>query len=159
MAYGGEFILRPRSWRRLGRFAVYAVAAALSPSSYSQKSREMAVQQIYLFAWKVLAGYLAFAALLGAGPDRGGNASSPQRLQYALELVLRAGATDPDDDGAVRGAAVRSIAAEIGDARQRPSSRTARMPASPLNSRLVPRIVTAAASITLRRLACAVAVG
>ena len=64
MAFGGEFILRPRSWRRLARFAGFATVAALSPAAYTRAAREIAVRQIYLTAWKVVPGYLAFSALL-----------------------------------------------------------------------------------------------
>jgi phospholipid/cholesterol/gamma-HCH transport system permease protein len=166
MAYGGEFILRPRSWRRLGRFAAYAVAAALSPSSYSQKSRELAVQQIYLFAWKVLAGYLAFTALLSLVLiEVVSNAASTYGVsQYALELVLRVlvleliplmtalfVALRPGSEIAAEIALMR-VSGELAD--------SADAGESPLNSELVPRIVAAAASVfTLTTLACALAVG
>lgn len=87
----GAYLLRPRSWSRLARFSIYALAAALSPSSYSQAARAVTVRQVYLTAWGVLPGYLTFAALLsmvlieivrnaahkyGVGP-------------FAQELVLR----------------------------------------------------------------------
>ena len=69
MAYGGEILLRPRSWRRLGRFALAATAAALSPSSYTRLARAVAVRQVYLTAWKILPGYLlAAAAVLVCAP-------------------------------------------------------------------------------------------
>jgi len=51
MAFGGEIILRPRSWRRLLRFGGFATVAALSPSSYGAAARALAVRQIYLTAW------------------------------------------------------------------------------------------------------------
>lgn len=63
MAFGGEIILRARSWRRLFRFGGFATVAALSPSSYGAAARAIAVRQIYLTAWKVLPGYLALSAL------------------------------------------------------------------------------------------------
>jgi len=165
MAYGGEFILRPRSWRRLGRFAVYALAAALSPASYSQKSRELAVQQIYLFAWKVLAGYLAFAALLSLVLiEVVSNAASAYGVsQYALELVLRVLVLDVIPLMTALFVALRSgseIAAEIalmrvnGELEESGDGRD-----SPLNAELVPRIVAAGLSVfTLTTLACALAV-
>lgn len=163
MPYGGEFILRPRSWRRLGRFAFYAVAAALSPSSYSQKSRELAVQQIYLFAWRVLLGYLAFAALLSLVLiEVVSNAASNYGVsQYALELVLRVLVLELIPLMTALFVALRSgseIAAEI--ALMRVSGELAEdARENPLNAELVPRIVAAAASVfTLTTLACAVAV-
>ena len=64
MASAGDFLLRPRSWQRLFRVAGYATVAALAPSSYGPAAREIAVRQVYLTAWKVLPGYLAFTALL-----------------------------------------------------------------------------------------------
>src|SRR5690349_13424159 len=91
MPFGGEFILRPRSWIRLARYASYATVAALSPSAYGAAAREMAVQQIYFMAWKVLAGYLAFTAVLSLVLiEVVSNAASTYGVsQYALELVLR----------------------------------------------------------------------
>jgi phospholipid/cholesterol/gamma-HCH transport system permease protein len=165
MPYGGEFILRPRSWRRLGRFGYYALAAALSPSSYSQKAREMAVEQIYLFAWRVLAGYLAFSALLSLVLiEVVSNAASRYGVsQYALELVLRVLVLELIPLMTALFVALRSgseIAAQIALMRVNGElEESAESGESPLNAELVPRVVAAAASVfTLTTLACALAV-
>ena len=91
MAFGGEIILRPRSWRRLLRFAGFATIAALSPSTYGPAARAIAVRQIYLTAWTVLPGYLAFSALLSLVLIEivHGTAHAYGLSQHALELVLR----------------------------------------------------------------------
>ena len=91
MAFGGEIILRPRSWRRLLRFGGFATVAALSPATYSLAAREVAVRQIYLTAWKVLPGYLAFSALLSLVIIEivHSTARAYGLAPYALELVLR----------------------------------------------------------------------
>lgn len=91
MAYGGEILLRPRSWQRVGRFAVAATAAALSPSSYTRIARAIAVRQVYLTAWKILPGYLLAAALASMLLiELVHNAARAYGLgTYSIELVLR----------------------------------------------------------------------
>ena len=91
MAYGGEILLRPRSWRRLGRFAVAATAAALSPSSYTGVARAVAVRQVYLTAWRILPGYLVAAALFSMVIiELVHNAAKTYGMAtYSIELVLR----------------------------------------------------------------------
>jgi len=164
MAYGGEFILRPRSWRRLGRFAGYAVAAALSPSTYTPAAREMAVRQIYFMAWRVLAGYLAFTAVLSVVlievVSRAAHTYGVS--QYALELVLRVLVLEVIPlmtalfvalrSGSEVGAevALMRVSGEIEDSEQIGASR--------LYSELVPRVAAAALSVfALNTLACALA--
>jgi phospholipid/cholesterol/gamma-HCH transport system permease protein len=164
MAYGGEFILRPRSWRRLGRFAGYAAAAALSPSTYTPAAREMAVQQIYFMAWKVLAGYLAFTTLLSLVLIEvvSSAAYTYGVSQYALELVLRVLVLELIPlmtalfvalrTGSEVGAeiALMRVSGEIEDSEE--------ITATPLYLELVPRIVGAALSVfTLMTLSCALA--
>jgi phospholipid/cholesterol/gamma-HCH transport system permease protein len=164
MAYGGEFILRPRSWRRLGRFAGYAVAAALSPSTYSPAAREMAVRQIYFMAWKVLAGYLAFTALLSLVLIEvvSSAAYTYGVSQYALELVLRVLVLEVIPlmtalfvalrSGSEVGAeiALMRVSGEIEDSEE--------ITATPLYSELAPRVAAAALAVfTLNTLACALA--
>ena len=165
MAYGGEFILRPRSWRRLGRFAGYAVAAALSPSAYSAAAREMAVRQIYLFAWKVLPGYLAFTALLSLVLiEIVSSTSSRYGLsEYALELVLRVLVLDVIPLLTALFVALRSgseIGAEIALMRVNGELEDSEDAATnPLYSELVPRISAAALTVfALTTLACALSV-
>jgi phospholipid/cholesterol/gamma-HCH transport system permease protein len=162
MAYGGEFLLQPRSWRRLARFAAFATAAALSPSSYGPAAREMAVRQIYLIAWKPLAGYLAFAALLGyvliQVIERA--ASAYGLADYAIELVLRALVLEVIPLLTALFLALRSgseIGAEIALMRVGGELEDIEdIGASPLYSELVPRVAGAALSVfSLTMLACA----
>jgi len=164
MAYGGEFILRPRSWRRLGRFAGYAVAAALSPSTYTPAAREMAVRQIYFMAWRVLGGYLLFTAVLSVVLIEvvSQAAHTYGVSQYALELVLRVLVLEVIPlmtalfvalrTGSEVGAeiALMRVSGEIGDSEQ--------IGATPLYNELVPRVAAAALSVfALNTLACALA--
>src|SRR5262245_8210907 len=91
MAFAGGFIFRFRSWRRILRFGGFAIVAALSPSTYGPATRELAVRQIYLTAWQVLGGYLAFTGLLAlVVVEIVNNAARAYGLgDYVLELVLR----------------------------------------------------------------------
>ena len=164
MAFAGEYLFRPRSWRRLLRFAGYATVAALSPSTYRQAAREVAVRQIYLTAWKVLPGYLSFAALLSLVLIEivSTTAHGYGLSQYALELVLRVLVLEllplltalfvALRSGAAIGAevALMRVSGELEDAEE--------AGASPLHGELVPRIVAAALSVfTLTTLSCALA--
>ena len=165
MAYGGEFILRPRSWRRLGRFGAIAVAAALSPSTYSPAAREMAVRQIYLMAWKGLPGYLAFVALLSLVLIEvvSSAAYNYGLSQYALELVLRVLVLEVIPLMTALMVALRSgseVGAEIALMRVSGELQDSEdMAMSPLRAELVPRIAAAALSVfILTTLACALAV-
>jgi phospholipid/cholesterol/gamma-HCH transport system permease protein len=165
MAFAGEFIFRPRSWRRLLRFAGFATVAALSPSAYGPQARAVAVRQIYLTAWRILPGYLVVAALLSlllievvvVSARRYGVA------QYSLELVLRVLVLELVPlltalfvalrSGAAIGAeiALMSVRGELDDAEE--------AGASPLHAELVPRIAGAAMSMaSLTTLGCVIAV-
>jgi len=153
MAFGGEIILRPRSWRRLFRFGGYATAAALSPSTYGPEARAVAVRQIYLTAWKVLPGYLAFSALLCMVViEIVHSAARAYGLgQYALELVLRVLVVELIPlltalfvalrSGAAIGAevALMRVSGELEDPED--------AGASPLGGELAPRIAAAALSV------------
>ena len=153
MAFGGEIILRPRSWRRLFRFSGFATVAALSPSAYGPAARSVAVRQIYLTAWKVLPGYLAFSALLSLVIIEivRSTAHAYGLSQYALELVLRVLVIELIPlltalfvalrSGAAIGAevALMRVSGELDD-----HDGTA---AGPLHAELVPRIAAAALSI------------
>ena len=165
MAFGGEIILRPRSWRRLLRFGGYATAAALSPSSYGSAARALATRQIYLTAWKVLPAYLAFSALLSLVVIEivHSTARAYGLSQYALELVLRVLIIELIPlltalfvalrSGAAIGAeiALMRVSGELED--QEDSG------ASPLHGELVPRIAAAALSVfSLTTLSIALAV-
>jgi len=80
------------AWGRTARFAVVVSAAALSPSSYTPRSRTMIAKQLYFTAWQVVPGFALFAALLGAVViDIIVSVARQFGLaQYALELVFRA---------------------------------------------------------------------
>jgi len=153
MAFGGEIILRPRSWRRLLRFGGFATVAALSPSSYGPEARAIAVRQIYLTAWKVLPGYLAFSALISVVViEIVRNAAQAYGLsQVALELVLRVLVLELVPLLTALFLALRSGAAiGIEIALMRVSARLddeERAGRSPLHAELVPRIAGAALSV------------
>lgn len=165
MAFAGEYIFRPRSWRRLLRFAVFATAAALSPSGYGPQARAVAVRQIYLTAWRILPGYLVTAALLSLLLIEVVVISARQYgvAQYSLELVLRVLVLELVPlltalfvalrSGAAIGAeiALMSVRGELDDAGE--------ASASPLHAELVPRIAGAALSVaSLTSLGCLIAV-
>ncbi len=153
MAFGGEIILRARSWRRLFRFGGFATVAALSPSSYGAEARTIAVRQIYLTAWKVLPGYLAFSALLSVViieiVRRAAHAYNLSEV--ALELVLRVLVLELIPlltalfvalrSGAAIGAevALMRVSGELED--------QLKAGESPLHAELVPRIAAAALSM------------
>jgi len=165
MAFAGGFLFRYRSWRRVLRFAGIATAALLSPSTYQAETRALAVHQIYLTAWKILPGYLLFAALLSLViVDIVGSAARAYGLsQYALELMLRVLVLEVIPlltalfvalrSGAAIGSEVALMAVSGQFAEERaPAGR-------PLESELVPRIAGAALSVaSLTTLACAIAV-
>src|SRR3990172_141842 len=91
MAFAGNFIFRLRSWRRVLRFSGIAVAAALSPSTYTEETRTVALRQIYFTALQILWGYLLFAALFSLVLIEIVVESARQYglAQFSLELVLR----------------------------------------------------------------------
>jgi phospholipid/cholesterol/gamma-HCH transport system permease protein len=153
MAFGGEIILRPRSWRRLLRFGVFATAAALSPSTYGPQARAIAVRQVYLTAWNVLPGYLAFTALISVvviEVVRNG-ARAYGLTQVALELVLRVLVLELIPFLTALFVALRSGAAigvEVALMRVNGTlEEEEQADRSPLQSELVPRIVGAALSV------------
>jgi phospholipid/cholesterol/gamma-HCH transport system permease protein len=81
-----------RAWGHAALFGFAALAAALSPSAYTRRTRALAVKQVYFGAWQVLPGFTAFAALLSLvliqvtiTLARGYGLA-----QFALELVFRA---------------------------------------------------------------------
>ena len=166
MAFAGEYIFRPRSWRRLLRFGGLATVAAFSPSAYGPVAREVATRQIYLTAWKILPAYLAVATLLSLLLIEV-VAVSARRYgveQYSLELVLRVLVLEVVPlltalfvalrSGAAIGAeiATMSYRGELDDAEE--------AGASPLHAELVPRIAGAALSVlSLTTLGCLLAVG
>lgn len=165
MAFAGAFLFRPRSWRRVLRFAGFATAAAISPSTYGPHAREVAVRQIYYTAWRVLPGYAAIAALLSLLLIEVVAASARRYgvTQYSLELVLRVLVLELVPlatalfvalrSGAAIGAeiALLSVRGELDDREE--------AEASPLHAELVPRIAGAALSVAaLTSLGCLIAV-
>jgi len=152
MAFGGEIILRPRSWRRLLRFGGYATVAALSPSTYGPVARAVAVRQIYLTAWKFLPAYLAFSALLSLVViEIVHSAAAAHGLgPYALELVLRVLILELIPLLTALFVALRSgaaIGAEIALMRVNGELEDNEAGAGPLQGELVPRIAAAALSV------------
>lgn len=163
--FAGAFLFRPRSWRRVLRFGGLAIVAALSPSTYGARAREVAVRQIYFTAWQVLAGYTVAAVLLSlllievvAASARKYGISS-----YSLELVLSVLVLEVVPLLTALFVALRSgaaIGAEIallvvrGELEDREDAE-----ASPLHAELVPRIAGAALSVAaLTTIGCLVAV-
>jgi phospholipid/cholesterol/gamma-HCH transport system permease protein len=161
MAFGGEIILRARSWRRLLRFGGFATVAALSPSSYGAAARAIAVRQIYLTAWNVLPGYLAFSALLSVviieivrNSDivrTAADALGKTQVDTALDLVLRVLVLELIPLLTAVFVALRSgtaIGAEVALMRvQGELEDHHQLGASPLHDELVPRIAAAALSV------------
>lgn len=164
MAFGGEFIFRYRSWRRILRFAGHATVAVLSPSTYSPATRAVAVRQIYFTAWQILLGYTLFAALFSLVLIQIVAATARQYglSQHALELTLRVLVLELIPlltalfvalrSGAAIGAevALMRVGGQIED--------LAEAGESPLHGEFVPRIAAAAVSVfSLTTLSCALA--
>lgn len=59
----GAIVGALRAWGRTARFTGVALVAALSPSTYSAATREVALKQIYFTAWQILPGFVLFSAL------------------------------------------------------------------------------------------------
>ncbi len=161
----GAFLFRRRSWQRIVRFAGIAIVTALSPASYGEQGRELAVRQIYYTAWQILPGYALVCALLGLllievvevlarkyGVER-----------FSLELVLSVLVLELVPlmtalfvalrSGAAIGAeiALMSVRGELED--------KAGAGASPLHAELVPRIAGAALGVTaLTTFGCAITI-
>ena len=166
MAFGGEFIFRYRSWRRILRFAGHATVAVLSPSTYSPATRAVAVRQIYFTAWQILLGYTMFAALFSLVLIQivADTARQYGLSQHALELTLRVLVLELIPlltalfvalrSGAAIGAevALMRVGGQIED--------LAEAGESPLHGEFVPRIAAAAISVaSLTTLSCALAMG
>ena len=165
MAFAGEYLFRPRSWRRILRFAGFATVALLSPSTYRPATRELAVRQIYYTAWQVLPGYLLFSSVLTLVIIEIVFSAARQYglAQFSLELVLLVLVLELIPLLTALFVALRSgaaIGAEIalmcvgGEMEDREEAG-----ASPLHDELVPRIAGAALSVaSLTTLSCALAV-
>lgn len=163
--FAGAYLFRPRSWRRVLRFAGVAIVAALSPSTYGTQAREVAVRQIYYTAWQVLAGYAAAATLLSLLLIEvvASSAHSYGISAYSLELVLGVIVLQAVPLTTALFVALRSgaaIGAEIallvvnGELEDRGADE-----ANDLHSQLVPRIAGAALSVaSLTTLGCLISV-
>ncbi len=81
-----------RAWGRALLFAYTAAAAALSLSSYTARTRAVAMRYVYFDAWHVLPGFTLFIALLSLVVIQItiGLALGYGLGQFALELVFRA---------------------------------------------------------------------
>ena len=142
-----------RAWGRAGLFGFAALAAALSPSAYTRRTRALAMRQLYFGAWQVLPGFTAFAALLSLVVievtitlARGYGLA-----QFALELVFRAVVLELVPLLAALYVALRSGAAIVTEvAMMRVSGELDELLAShidPYEREFVPRIAASAISV------------
>lgn len=154
------------AWGRVLQFTGYALAAALSPSSYTAATRQVAARQIYFTAWQILLPFTLFMSLfslvlieitLQEARDFGLSAYALQLILRALPLelvplltalfvALRSGAAIATEVALMR------FAGELDDihAGER----------DPLRHELVPRVAAAALSVvSLTLLNCALSMG
>ncbi len=165
MAFAGNFIFRLRSWRRILRFSGIAMVAALSPSTYNEATRTVALRQIYFTALQILPGYLLFAALFSLVLIEIVVETAGQYglSEFSLELVMRVLVLELIPlltalfvalrSGAAIGTevALMRVSGELHDVESAGES--------PLHRELVPRIAGAALSVaSLTTLSCAIAV-
>src|SRR5581483_7074553 len=161
----GAFLFRRRSWQRIVRFAGIAIVTALSPASYGEQGRELAVRQIYYTAWQILPGYALVCALLGLLLIEVVEVLARKYgvVRFSLELVLSVLVLELVPlmtalfvalrSGAAIGAeiALMSVRGELED--------KAGAGASPLHAELVPRIAGAALGVTaLTTFGCAITI-
>jgi phospholipid/cholesterol/gamma-HCH transport system permease protein len=160
----GTFLFRPRSWRRVLRFGGFAIAAALSPSTYNQQARELAVRQVYYTAWQVLPGYAAVTALIGLLLIEVVVQSARKYgiERFSLELVLSVLVLELVPLMTALFVALRSgaaIGAEIALMSVRGELEDKEESGNPLQDELVPRIAGAALGVaSLTTLGCAVTI-
>ena len=154
-----------RAWGHAALFGFACAAAALSPSSYTQRTRTVALKQIYFTAWQVIVGYLVFAAVLSLIIVRITVVATFEfgLAQYAVELVLRALVLELLPLLTALFVALRSgaaISTEI--ALMRVSGELDAKHAAdagPLQHEFVPRVIAAGVSVlSLTVLGCALAV-
>jgi phospholipid/cholesterol/gamma-HCH transport system permease protein len=149
------------SWRRELRFGGYALAAALSPSTYVAATRTVAVKQIYFTAWQILLPFSLFMALFSLVVIQitMNVARNYDLSQFALELVVRALVLELIPLLIALFVALRSgaaIAAEVALMRQ--SGELEAAGENLLRHELVPRVAAAAISlVSLTVLNCAMA--
>ncbi|MGQ0653230.1 MAG: MlaE family ABC transporter permease [Betaproteobacteria bacterium] len=163
-ASAGTFLFRPRSWRRVLRFGAVAVVAALSPSTYNQKARELAVRQVYYTAWQILPGYVLATALIGLLLIEVVQVSARKYgvERFSLELVLSVLVLELVPLMTALFVALRSgaaIGAEIALMSVRGELEDKEETGNPLHDELVPRIAGAALGVaSLTTLGCAVTI-
>ena len=157
----GTFLDWIASWGRELRFAGYALAAALSPSTYVAATRKVAVKQIYFTASQILLPFTLFAALFSLVVIEISLIAARRfdLSQFALELVLRALVLELLPLLTALFVALRSgaaIAAEVALMRQ--SGELDAAGENLLRHELVPRVAAAAISVvSLTVLNCALA--
>lgn len=153
-----------QAWGRAARFALTLAAAAISRSTYTAETREVALKQVYFTAWQVLAGYTLFSALMSLllieitiSSARGFGLAG-----YALELVFRVLVLEVLPFGTALMVALRSgaaISTEV--ALMQSSGELDAMQAAdidPLRREFVPRVIAAALSVvSLTVFSCAMA--
>lgn len=153
------------AWGRILHFAGYALAAALSPSTYIAATRRVAVRQIYFTVWQILLPFTVFTALfsLVVIEITLTAARAFDLTAYALELILRGLVLELIPLLTALFVALRSgsaIATEI--ALMRHSGELEAVEAAGtdlLRHELVPRVIAAALSvICLTVLNCAIAI-
>jgi phospholipid/cholesterol/gamma-HCH transport system permease protein len=157
----GEFLDWVASWRRELRFAGYALAATLSPSTYVAATRTVAFKQIYFTAWQILLPFTLFAALFSMVFIEISLIAARRfdLSQFALELIVRALVLELLPLLTALFVALRSgaaIAAEVALMRQ--SGELEAAGENLLRHELVPRVAAAAISVvSLTVLNCALA--
>ena len=149
------------SWRRELRFGGYALAAAMSPSTYVAATRTVAVKQIYFTAWQILLPFTLFMALFSLVVIQitMNVARTYDLSQYALELVVRALVLELIPLLIALFVALRSGAAiAAGVALMRQSGEFEAAGENLLRHELVPRVAAAAISlVSLTVINCALA--
>jgi len=162
-ASAGTFLFRPRSWRRVLRFAGFATVAAISPSTYNQQARELAVRQVYYTAWQILPGYALVAALLSLLLIEVVSVTARKYgiERFSLELVLSVLVLEVVPLATALLVALRSgaaIGAEIALMSVRGELEDKEESGNPLQDELVPRIAGAALGVaSLTTVGCAIA--
>jgi len=163
-ASAGTFLFRPRSWRRVLRFGAIAIVTALSPSTYNQQARELAVRQVYYTAWQILPVYVLVTALLSLLFIEVVNISARKYgvERFSLELVLSVLVLELVPLMTAFFVALRSgaaIGAEIALMSVRGELEDKEEAGNPLQDELVPRIAGAALGVaSLTTFGCVVTI-
>lgn len=146
------------------RFGAIAIVTALSPSTYNQQARELAVRQVYYTAWQILPGYILVTALLSLLFIEVVNVSARKYgvERFSLELVLSVLVLELVPLMTAFFVALRSgaaIGAEIALMSVRGELEDKEEMGNPLQDELVPRIAGAALGVaSLTTLGCVVTI-